>query len=1599
MWILWVLGILLLPSVVVASACLSGEYYNSTSDACESCAVLPGYMDCFNDTIYNRVIVRPKCPQNAPYRKCLHTDCVWDGGACVNCVSLDGKACLFDDQLQRNVAVPHGTATDQGPYKCQFVEEGGICGVGRGVVGCMNSAACNYNPEATIPGTCNEIPVGDCQSCVNGELYDALNAFDLTIYAEKSSPTEEASVTCSGDPPLVSGCLTPNTELDLVLGRCRRVFHVSNGAIAFDETGLDASNPYYALTESVEDRLNASMDVLRSLMESNTPPPHNVFSDINPQYNYYGVWETPAPGKQLGFLLEANDRYYRIFNDYWNQQQTQWELLEPVTFRSARFTEYIPPKHRPTEHLEVNIAADEVFVKRLSSGVELGTFRVTFHEIDIPYNMNRRSPPITIKAFESNNEFRYLSRVSMDKWTKPPDFDPFSIGMDEEIWRREDSLFMLDDARRRKTINLTSPDVYEEYCIELDEVFFPGPLTPRFVSHGNLSEGVHSIEIFYGNFTDRLVQWKYNSLTHRTPWPGLGVAAYSIHSFLNVSTWMCVETTSNLQWSLQVTGEHKYYPSSISQDIHIHQPFDKTFNTLIMVIDPGLDSYVNMTIEHINTEHYEEMITYQGYSIDDYIGNTWLVENTLLSWEEIPHVTGVEYEEMIIFCNDTCPDVPADPVLTVQDDPSWTNTFDPTCPVNCLRCKNSSFCIDVPEGSYYDDGPQPCASDCITCSDSLTCDVYNKTTPTGVACPELCSYCEQDNVCIQAIPGYYMFNGTIVMEEDDVNGDPCIQHCARCDVTGECLRWRLGYHGSGSCANCKHCTSDTCIVPVSGYFVNAFGSASPCEANCLQCSDASTCEFASDGFYVFNGSVYEDGEGPEGDCEAHCERCPTMSTCTRASPKYQIIQVNKDINTTIEVVADEVVAADSWVEDGRTYRIRDEPAVMYGAFFSKEGDFLVAPEYYRFGSPAEQPSNLPNGYELVDIPNIVTALTQIVEPLDMAHGIPLASYILHTMHEIHMAVDMDIFTVEERRQIVTFDLSSLSDAKKAEAIASYENMALTGNNIYIYATDGNEDIWYTTTLDGCVYPYARRDLRTGRCMQCEQNQFVENGICEDLPDKFERVAGAGWFYTKNQTIQICHDETVSDGMIGCRSCGDNEYFVNGTKEHLTYAGITAYTYKECRECPNGQFFPYVTPIPRGSCFMRNGSYECGHKNQCVDCAPGSYGADGACVTCPRGFYNDESGMTYCKSCNGIGICDAEGLDTYEACDTDSIVYDDENIPVECALCTDPGTENVNGTCVTCGPGQVNNVPQTELCRYCAPGKYESDHISCKYCAVGRYRPREIWRTEIRHCLDCPLGYYADDIGRSSCTPCAPSKITIETGSTSATDCQSCEVGLIPENGTCLPCADDEIYELNEFGDPRCVICDDPGHHVAVFGHHEECQKCADNTVRPNGQGVREPCTPCGTTDSNWAFSHMANDDATACDKPCTGGNKIVVGDECVECTHPWEIADEQVVDWDQYRYIDRSLFPVDTTLVRCEPPNDYKLLDANHVDGVDMIPREKNMPTYMFMDLMTFKCAERQGCLGVLVDVDVNEIGFIYNQTLTRKAFSKYKVFVRPNDY
>lgn len=300
------------------------------------------------------------------------------------------------------------------------------------------------------------------------------------------------------------------------------------------------------------------------------------------------------------------------------------------------------------------------------------------------------------------------------------------------------------------------------------------------------------------------------------------------------------------------------------------------------------------------------------------------------------------------------------------------------------------------------------------------------------------------------------------------------------------------------------------------------------------------------------------------------------------------------------------------------------------------------------------------------------------------------------------------------------------------------------------------------------------------CVECPAGRYGASLQCEDCPK--------GQFAPAVASLQCVNCEegktTESSGSIQPSSCK--------TCQQLGHASVFVVINSECSECLAGGVFSPDS----GDCVQcPNGQHRTITQTVCTECLPGWFSNDGEpCEECPTGYYNIQSGETYCQLC--IAQSDASSH-----CD-------------ECAA----GYKRSNGNCVACASGKYSTVGQTE-CALCAIGQYQqaTAATNCLNCEIGRYQSEE-GKLE---CKECPLGYfqpmgsqgachacpvskYAIATGSDKCEACPSGTVTHAEGSTSASACVSCPSGFMEHNGICMQCVESQWQDLE--GQTTCKNC-------------------------------------------------------------------------------------------------------------------------------------------------------------------------------------------------
>lgn len=267
--------------------------------------------------------------------------------------------------------------------------------------------------------------------------------------------------------------------------------------------------------------------------------------------------------------------------------------------------------------------------------------------------------------------------------------------------------------------------------------------------------------------------------------------------------------------------------------------------------------------------------------------------------------------------------IKCDSVGSLASNPTKVNVCDRGgCVPGYFQSKSSTSCLKCFNGC------QTCSSDpsiCLDCGDFkyLLSNVCYSCTTNCVTCTQSgCSSCSigylvsSDGTCkAPNINGCVSYNADITCKTCDVGYDLtnglCVLSIA-CNANKTCTNCKYNYYlSSGSClqcptiANCNSCnvlSSTKCIDCVTGYYLNSASVCTACpQAGCLDCSSATVCTSAQDGYYLLVDikGVNTGGVKP---CKGYCATCQldalSCLTCQSGATLYGgvcISQNNQDI--------------------------------------------------------------------------------------------------------------------------------------------------------------------------------------------------------------------------------------------------------------------------------------------------------------------------------------------------------------------------------------------------------------------------------------------------------------------------------------------------------------------------------------------------------------------------------------------------------------------------------------------------------------------------------------------------------------------------------
>ncbi|XP_071105159.1 uncharacterized protein [Haliotis cracherodii] len=252
--------------------------------------------------------------------------------------------------------------------------------------------------------------------------------------------------------------------------------------------------------------------------------------------------------------------------------------------------------------------------------------------------------------------------------------------------------------------------------------------------------------------------------------------------------------------------------------------------------------------------------------------------------------------------------------------------------------------------------------------------------------------------------------------------------------------------------------------------------------------------------------------------------------------------------------------------------------------------------------------------------------------------------------------------------------------------------------------------------------------------------------------------------------------------------------------------------------------------------------------------------------------------------------------------------------VDVVLLCESGQVEVDEFCYTCGPGTYHSAP-INRCVNCPMGEYQPlfGQVTCQSCGLGQTTPSvgttdsadcitnctigEFYNITSGNCEPCPIGTYQNITGALSCRLCPLGQVTLNTGTTSHSECVDacksgeqlsvtgecveCPVGTYRENSVnqvCLNCDPELITPTtaaNSSTECTIVAC-----RVGEFRNASEnvCQPCPQNTYQD--QKWQDNCTSCNDRHRTDGIRSTA---ATDCKFFCESGFEPVDNTGCKEC--------------------------------------------------------------------------------------------------------------------
>jgi hypothetical protein len=215
--------------------------------------------------------------------------------------------------------------------------------------------------------------------------------------------------------------------------------------------------------------------------------------------------------------------------------------------------------------------------------------------------------------------------------------------------------------------------------------------------------------------------------------------------------------------------------------------------------------------------------------------------------------------------------------------------------------------------------------------------------------------------------------------------------------------------------------------------------------------------------------------------------------------------------------------------------------------------------------------------------------------------------------------------------------------------------------------------------------------------------------------------------------------------------------------------------------------------------------------------------------CPQGYFQNEKGQSYCKSCPiGQHQIVSGGI----KCDDCPRAYFQ--------------AESGQFRCTKCAVGKYSTVEgRSDDCTSCPAGFYQSVEASesCIECEVGQYQDQ----LNQKNCINCPINYYQNEPQEKKCKKCEDGTFLPFISAPAQDFCVSCRPGYYISH---LIAKDDPIRQekgVNPAKPQKCELCPAGLYFDRTEHMITECKKCRVGRYSLSEGGFsEESCLQCGS---------------------------------------------------------------------------------------------------------------------------------------------------------